>query len=214
MKTHSDEYAEINKLRLHRLIFFTDAVLAIIITLLVIELHLPELTDPGSGHEMTEKLMHMLPHFGAFVLCFFTLAQGWVGYNILFSVVNRYDNTLGLLNVFSLLPSCLLPFAASLIGSYFENPVSFVFLGSVSFLSSMGQYFINRYLLKNKMFSPIVDLKKFEKLMKNAIAFPVVSLLMGLAAYIDTRLSFTLFMLTILSSIWSLRKMKITISSE
>ena len=201
---------EINKLKLHRLIFFSDAVLAILITLLVIELHLPELADRSSGKEMLDKLLHMLPHFGAFLLCFLTIAQGWVGLNVLFSAIVKYDNILGLLNVFFLLPTCLLPFAASLIGNYIDNPVSFIFLGSISFCSSTAQSFINRYILRNKMLSPLVDYKHFEKLMKASVAFPVVSLLIGLTAYISTLLSFSLFLLTIVSSMWTLRKMKIT----
>ncbi|MBX7108982.1 MAG: DUF1211 domain-containing protein [Chitinophagales bacterium] len=206
----SNDLHEINKLKLHRLIFFSDAVLAIIITLLVIELHLPDLADSSSATEMFEKLLYMVPNFGAFLICFLTITQAWVGLNTLFSAVVKYDNTLGLLNAFSLLPICLLPFVASLIGNYFDNPASFIFLSGVSFASSIAQSFVNRHLFKNKMLSPLVDHKYFEKLMKTAIVFPIVSLLIGLTAYLSTLLSFSLFMLAILYSMWILHKMKLT----
>ncbi len=201
---------DINKLKLHRLVFFTDAVTAIIITLLVIELHLPDLIDSSSDKEMLNKLVHMFPHFGAFLLCFLTIGQGWIAQNVLFSTVIKYDNTLGLLNLLFLLPGCLLPFAASLIGNYFDNPISFMFLAGISFCSAMLSYFINRHLLRNKMFSPSVDHKYIEKLTKSLLVFPLVSILMGLTAYISTLLSFSLFMLMIIVAMFVMRKMKLT----
>jgi uncharacterized membrane protein len=200
---------EYNKIKLHRLLFFSDAVTAIIITLLVIELHLPHLVNSKSASEMLENLINMAPNFGAFLLCFLTLGQGWIGQNALFSLVIKYDNSIAILILMFLLPSCLLPFAATLIGEYFNNPMSFIFLASISFFSSIMSYFINRRLIKRKMFSPSVDISHLEKLTKNMLLFPFASILMGFLAYYSTFLSFSLFMCSMLISLWNLRNLKL-----
>jgi uncharacterized membrane protein len=66
MKSH-DEY---NKKRLDRLSIFVDAVLAIIMTLLVLDLRVPVLTEINSTGEMMKKLSDLSPHFYSFLLCF------------------------------------------------------------------------------------------------------------------------------------------------
>lgn len=200
---------ELNTIKLHRLIFFFDAITAIIITLLVIELHFPHLSNEESANEMFENLTLMTSNFGAFLLCFLTLGQGWLGQNVLFSMVTKYDNTLGILVLISLIPTCLLPFAATLIGDYFNNPMSFVFLASISFFSSIMSYFVNQYLLKENMFSPLIDKKHVKKLTNTMLLFPAISVIMGLLAYYNTLLSFCLFSISILFSLWNLRTLKL-----
>ena len=205
------ENRDINQIKLHRMIFFTDAVLAIILTLLVLELHLPELADANSPMEMVHQLGHILPHIYAFLLCFLALAQCWLGFNSFFSLVEKYDDTLGALNTFMLLPLCLIPFACSIIGDYPDNSMSFVVFGGLYLITSSTLTFMTNYMWKRKMFSPKMDAELFEKVaLKNQWLTPVIITLIIASAFISTKLSLGLFFCLLIMWIYMMKYLKLT----
>jgi uncharacterized membrane protein len=110
--------------RLHdpaRVLALTDGVFAIIITLLVLEIHVPELTQ---GHSLNEALAEVRPSLVAFVISFILAGMYWVGHRDLFALIRRTDRGLVWLNILYLLPLCLLPFGAGLLGRYDTEPVA------------------------------------------------------------------------------------------
>jgi uncharacterized membrane protein len=110
--------------RLHdpsRVLALTDGVFAIIITLLVLEVHVPELPQ---GHSLNEALRELRPSLTAFVISFILAGMSWVGHRDLFALIRRTDRGLVWLNILYLLPLCLLPFAAGLLGRYDQEPVA------------------------------------------------------------------------------------------
>jgi uncharacterized membrane protein len=110
--------------RLHepaRVLALSDGVVAIIITLLVLEVHVPQLTQ---GHSLNEALAELRPSLVAFVISFILAGMYWVGHRDLFALIRRTDRGLVWLNVLYLLPLCLLPFAAGLLGRYDTEPVA------------------------------------------------------------------------------------------
>jgi uncharacterized membrane protein len=110
--------------RLHdpaRVLALSDGVFAIIITLLVLEVHVPELTK---GHSLNEALAELRPSLVAFVISFILAGMYWVGHRDLFALIRRTDRGLVWLNILYLLPLCLLPFGAGLIGRYDTEPVA------------------------------------------------------------------------------------------
>jgi uncharacterized membrane protein len=110
--------------RLHdpaRVLALSDGVFAIIITLLVLEVHVPELTQ---GHSLNQALRELRPSLIAFVISFVLAGMYWVGHRDLFALIRRTDRGLVWLNILYLLPLCLLPFAAGLLGRYDQEPVA------------------------------------------------------------------------------------------
>jgi uncharacterized membrane protein len=104
-----------------RVLALTDGVFAIIITLLVLEIHVPELTQ---GQSLSEALGELRPSLVAFVVSFILAGLYWVGHRDLFALIRRTDRGLVWLNVLFLLPVCLLPFGAGLLGRYDREPVA------------------------------------------------------------------------------------------
>ena len=104
-----------------RVLALADGVFAIIITLLVLEVHVPELTQ---GHTLNEALRELRPSLVAFVISFILAGMHWVGHRDLFALIRRTDRGLVWLNILYLLPLCLLPFGAGLIGRYDQEPVA------------------------------------------------------------------------------------------
>lgn len=101
---------------LERLVFFSDAVFAIAITLLVIEIEVPDFARAISVAEQWGELAALLPSFFAFVLSFFVIGRFWMGHHALFSRIMRYDRRLQWPNLLYLMSIALMPFAAAFLG--------------------------------------------------------------------------------------------------
>jgi uncharacterized membrane protein len=114
-----------------RVLALTDGVFAIIITLLVLEVHVPELKP---GESLNHALQAVRPSLNAFVITFVLAGMYWVGHRDLFALIRRTDRGLVWLNILYLLPVCLLPFAASLLGRYNQEPRALRIYGLVLIL--------------------------------------------------------------------------------
>jgi len=108
-----DVEAELDSRMTHRMLFFTDAVFAIVLTLLVLELKPPE-----SWREATaETLGHLAPHIAAFIFTFLIIGVFWIAHMNTMRRLARFDWPTALANLLFLLPICLLPFATAWLGA-------------------------------------------------------------------------------------------------
>jgi uncharacterized membrane protein len=120
-----DENAQGRYQRAHdplRVLALSDGVCAIIITLLVLEVHVPERIHRGES--LLSELHNLRPSIVAFLISFVVVAIAWAGHRDLFALIRYTDRTLVWLNVLYLLPLCLLPFGASLIARYPSDTVA------------------------------------------------------------------------------------------
>jgi uncharacterized membrane protein len=111
-----------------RVLALSDGVFAIVITLLVLEIHVPDLAQ---GQSLGEAMREVRPSFLAFIISFVVTAIAWAGHRDLFAMIRRTDRNLVWLNILYLLPLSLLPFGAALISHYNQEAVAlrmFVFL--------------------------------------------------------------------------------------
>lgn len=106
---------------LSRVLALTDGVFAIIITLLVLDIHVPEL----SPHEqLSTAISDVRPSFISFVLAFIVAAMQWVGHRDLFALIRYADRGIIWLNLLTLFAVCLLPFGSALLSRHYEDPVA------------------------------------------------------------------------------------------
>jgi uncharacterized membrane protein len=110
---------------LERLIFFSDAVFAIAITLLVIEIHVPDLT--GDAEHALEELRHLLPSFFGFALSFLVIGRFWIGHHNAMSHVAAYSPRLLWPNLFLLMAIAFMPFATAFMAQNIGQLVPTVF---------------------------------------------------------------------------------------
>ncbi len=107
-----------DKTGLDRLLFFSDAVMAIAITLLVIDLRLPEMARSAAASGLGPALLELWPNYLGYLLSFFVIGNYWLSHHRLFRPIVRYDDRLALLNLVFLFFIALLPFSTRLIGLY------------------------------------------------------------------------------------------------
>lgn len=101
-----------------RLEALVDGVLAIAMTILILEVKVPELTDRRSSDEMFQRLGHALPTLLAYFFSFGMLALFWVWHHRLAAKVARLDKTLIAISLGFLSLVSFFPFAAALLGRY------------------------------------------------------------------------------------------------
>jgi uncharacterized membrane protein len=104
--------------QLERMILFSDAVFAIAITLLVIELKVPEVEKPVEESILLEKLAHMIPKFFGFVISFMFIGIYWTVHHRLFGYVINYTPKLLRLNLLFLFAVALMPFSTAFYSEY------------------------------------------------------------------------------------------------
>ncbi|MCA9908698.1 MAG: DUF1211 domain-containing protein, partial [Anaerolineae bacterium] len=100
--SHEDE--EQNRLGLERLIFFSDAVFAIAITLLALEIRLPPSTEEAlSDQALLDALLALGPRYLAYALSFWIIGAFWIAHHRRYRTINRYDGRLLQLNLLLLM---------------------------------------------------------------------------------------------------------------
>lgn len=104
--------------QLERLILFSDAVFAIAITLLVIEIKIPEVHDDVTDKALLHSLGHLAPKFLGFLISFMLIGLYWTIHHRLFGFVINYDRKLILLNLAFLFFIVLMPFSTGFYGEY------------------------------------------------------------------------------------------------
>ena len=103
-------------LSFERLVFFSDAVFAIVITLLVLPLAV-DVELPESDGGLAYQVWALWPKGLTFVIAFLVIGQFWMAHHRMFSHLNRFDQGLLWANLICLMTVCFMPFPAALLGS-------------------------------------------------------------------------------------------------
>jgi uncharacterized membrane protein len=111
-----------------RVLALSDGVFAIILTLLVLEIHVPEL---GAGQTLRQALREIRPSLVAFLISFVVCAIAWAGHRDLFALIRRTDRGIVWLNFLYLLPLSILPFGAAMLATYEREPIALKIYGLI-----------------------------------------------------------------------------------
>lgn len=126
-----------------RLLAFSDGVLAIVITILVLEIKVPRISE---GTDLADALAEVRPTFVAFAISFFIVGAYWVWHRRTFSSVRYADTVLVWLNLFALFSMALIPFATGLLGSTNLNTTGILIYALVVLVASVAELVIDLYL--------------------------------------------------------------------
>lgn len=107
----------ITKLRTGRLEAFSDGVFAIAITLLVLEISVPE----GSGADLLEAFLAQWPSYLAYLVSFATIGVAWLEHAVITHYLHVVDSTFVRLNLVLLLLVSFLPFPTGLVAEYIDD---------------------------------------------------------------------------------------------
>lgn len=99
---------------------FSDGVMAIAITLLVLDLKIPPLDEVRDGH-LVEALAARWPSYVAYLVAFLTIGIIWLNHRTLVDRIRRFDARLHWLNLMLLLGVATLPWPTALVAEYVQR---------------------------------------------------------------------------------------------
>jgi len=111
-----------------RLEALTDGIFAVTMTLLVLDLKLPDVTG-ATPRQAVARLIELLPHFDDYVISFVVLCVFWLGHLRLMRRVEDVDPSFAWLNLAFLLFTTFVPPLTAFIGHNAEQPVAAVAYG-------------------------------------------------------------------------------------
>lgn len=162
---------------------FSDGVFAIAITLLVLELKVPEHAPAGG---LIELLPDLLPKFLSHVISFVVLGIYWVGQHNMFLHIKRHDRTFLWLNNLFLLAVASMPFFAGLLTHYGEDRFALLAYAGNLVLAGLVLDTIWRYASTNhRLIAPNVPPDLIAFVHRRVLLAPVLYLIAALFAFIS-----------------------------
>jgi uncharacterized membrane protein len=141
-------------LPLHRTEALTDGIFAVAMTLLVIELKLPDDGLVHSAGDLAAALVGLLPKAFSWALSFFVLALFWIGHHRAFAFVRRADARLVVLNLLQLAAVSLMPFSSALSGEFGGVLLSQIVFSTNMALLGVTALLVLRYIHRHPELGP------------------------------------------------------------
>ena len=116
---HSEAGKE--EFQIERIAFFSDAVFAIAITLLIIEIKIPQIEErPVTDEVLLNALFTNIPKFIGFIVSFFVISLYWMSHHRMFRYVQHYNQKMIWNNIVFLLFIVMMPFSTAVYSEYFN----------------------------------------------------------------------------------------------
>lgn len=161
-----------------RLETFSDSIFAIAMTLLVIDIKVPELARPVTEAALMTSLQGIIPLLIVYAVSFIVLATLWLNHHAVFHYfAKEVDRALNNINMIYLMFVAFVPFSAHLIGTYHTVPAAVVIYGlnilaivSLSFL--MVTYILgNDHLAHDKLTDRLIRQARFRSGLKLRVRY-------------------------------------------
>jgi uncharacterized membrane protein len=135
----------------NRLEAFSDGVIAVAITLLVLDIRVPA---PDGGGTLAHRLAEQWPTYAAYATSFVTIGIIWINHHVMIGRLRETDHAILMLNVLLLMTVVLIPFATSLLASYLTKGhgqhVAAGVYGGVLLSMAMSFTLVNHHILMRK----------------------------------------------------------------
>lgn len=119
----------------NRILAISDGVFAVAITLLVLEIRVPEQSELHTEQELIQLFISLAPKFLVYFLAFMTAGIFWMGHSAQYDNIDKSDRNLSWINLIFLLSVTLLPFSTAFLGDY------------ITFKFSILIYWLNIFLM-------------------------------------------------------------------
>jgi uncharacterized membrane protein len=128
----------------NRLESFSDGVIAVAITLLVLGIGVP---DNGPKHSLAYNLGHQWPQYVAYVISFLTIGIIWINHHAMISRLREADHAILILNLLLLMTVGVLPFATELVDKNRNQSLAAAVYSGSFMLMALAFSLLNRWVL-------------------------------------------------------------------
>jgi uncharacterized membrane protein len=130
-----------------RIVAFTDGVLAIAITLLVLNLEVPDVPDS----QLADRLVDLWPQLLAYVLSFAVIARFWFIHHQFFGSLARFDSWLVSRNLLYLALVVLVPFTTEVLGEYGNQSVAVAVYAAIMALAALVNWSMLNHAVRHDL---------------------------------------------------------------
>ncbi|MBK0380329.1 TMEM175 family protein [Mucilaginibacter segetis] len=177
------------KFQMDRIALFSDAVFAIAITLLIIEIKIPELQSDFTDSHLLEEFNHSIGKFIGVLISFFVIGRFWIGHHSIFGYVNNYNSKLLWANLLMLFSIVLMPFSTGIYSEYWQSPMItpvIVYVTNICFTGFMNIRLINIVSDPKNKLSTGLQNSHFIKVSKlRSLVAPIIFLLSLVIAFFN-----------------------------
>lgn len=179
----------------NRIEAFSDGVIAIIITIMVFDLKVPEVAGGIHSANVWSVLLSVLPKFISYLISFIILAIIWINHHQMFQQIKRSNVTLLWLNNLLLFCMSLIPFSTNFIGANPFLPEADFFYGIIFFMNASSFWLLRNYAVKAKLVRDNVSERTKQRIrIKNMLSISLY-LFAAFSGYISSYISFLLFII-------------------
>ncbi len=179
----------------NRIEAFSDGVIAIIITLLVLEIKVPHITGEANTQKIIEALFSIAPKFFSWALSFFMLLIMWINHHRIFNEIEKTDNALLWLNGLVLFFMSFVPFPTAFMGDYFNQPISTFFFGICLMMVGVAFYFLRAYIVKKpKLLKDSSGISHQEVLAKKTLLGPLLYLVGAISSFVSVIAAYFIYL--------------------
>lgn len=171
---------------------FSDGVFAIAITLLVLDLHVPEV---GEG-SLTHALGRQWPADASYAVSFLTIGIIWINHHGLFRHIERCDRPLLSLNIFLLMMVAVVPYPTALISHYARTPnatSAAVAYGAVMVTMALLFNAIWHYAIRAELLTAGADSREVSGITRSYLPGPLLYLTATLTAFANADASLVMY---------------------
>lgn len=172
----------------NRIEAFSDGVIAIIITIMVLELKIPELVKCAHEEDIWNALLSLVPKIMSYLLSFIVIAILWINHHSLFDKLPHSTSSLVWHNSFLLFVMSLIPLPTAFLAEHLHTIQAAMFYGFIMFLNSFAFFLLRRHVevrLKLIPYNRMIQTSNIFSMSLYALSIPL--------AYVSIYLSYLIF---------------------
>ncbi len=155
------------------MLFFSDAVFAIAITLLVIEIKVPDLGQDATTPMLISSLLNILPKMVGFLVSFLLIGQTWIEHHRMSLLIGRLNQGLLWKNILLLLCVAFLPFATAVMSEYYYLNIAICFYAVSFAVLGLAKAAFWRHAIKHKLLAHDADNLQVRRIGRRVWATPI-----------------------------------------
>ena len=153
--------------------FFSDAVFAIAITLLVIEIKVPTLEQGASTPLLIAALFMIVPKMVGFLVSFLLIGQTWIEHHRMSLFIGKLNQGLLWKNILLLLCVAFLPFATAVMSEFYYLNIAICFYAVSFAVLGLAKAAFWRHAVKNNLLSHDADIHQVRRIGRRVWATPI-----------------------------------------
>ena len=183
---------------LDRVVFFSDAVIAIAITLLVLEIKVPEIEPGLVAAELNARVLGQAANYLGFFTSFWVIGLYWTTHHRIFRYVQSYDYSLLILNLCVLFFIALMPFPTALLFRYPAQLITVVTYAGTIVAIGLATAALWRHAARGGLLAPGLSPRLVRAVTFSVLASPTAFLLSIVVAFFNAQWAMYSWLLVLL----------------